>query len=182
MPGHCYIDRKELADSAANEARTLPSPNRDTSYQGILPAIKNSIKDPPCRPKYASIAEAYSKLSKTKEKQLQTKWDAVYMARLRAGHHWDLRTYLHRITVNASANTIDLTCQQCKEEDEDTAHLFRCPGTIALRQELFGTVDVPLSALTEHPVQALALARRSLRGARREKEDQVNPLNSTATH
>ena len=106
----------------------------------------------------------------------------MYMARLRAGHHWDLRSYLHRITVNATANTIDPTCQRCKEEDEDTAHLFRCPGTIALRQELFGTVDVPLSALTEHPVQALALARRSLRGARREKENQVNPLNPTATH
>ena len=77
VPGHCGIKGNELADRAANEARTYPSPNRFTSYQGIVPAIKKSIQDPPCRPKYASIAEAYSKYSKTKEKQLLSKWDAV---------------------------------------------------------------------------------------------------------
>ena len=167
VPGHCGIEGNELADRAANEARTYPSPNRFTSYQGIVPAIKKSIQDPPCRPKYATIAEAYSKYSKTKEKQLLSEWDAVYMTRLRAGHHWDLHSYLHRITVNAPATTIDPTCQRCKEEVEDTPNLFQCPGTMALRQELFGSVEVPLSALTDHPQQSLALARRALRGAGR---------------
>ena len=105
------------------------------------------------------------------------------MARLRAGHHWDLRTYMHRVTVNSTASTVEPTCPRCKEADEDTQHLFRCPGTSALRQELFGMVDVPLSALTNHPVQALALARRSLRGAgRQQKEGNPAPPQVNATH
>ena len=179
VPGHCGINGNEMADQAANEARLQPTSNRDTSYKGIIPAIKQSIKDPPCRPKYNYVAEAYSKYSKSKEKQLSSKWDAVYLARLRSGHHWDLRTYLHRVTVNSVASTIEPTCPRCREEAEDTPHLFRCPGTIALRQEIFGTVEVPLSALTDHPVQALTLARRSLRGAGNKKDA---PSNLPATH
>ena len=163
-----------MADQAANEARLQPTPNRDTSYKGIIPAIKQSIKDPPCRPQYKYIAEAYSKYAKSKEKQLSSKWDAVYLARLRSGYHWDLRTYLHRVTVNSAAPTIDPTCPRCREEAEDTPHLFRCLGTIALRQEIFGTVEVPLSALTNHPVQPLTLARRSLRRAGNKKDANNN--------
>ena len=179
VPGHCGIDGNEMADKAANEARTHPTPSRSTSYKGIVPAIKQAIKDPPCRPKYSFVAEAYSKLSSTKEKQLSSKWDAVYMARLRSGHHWDLRTYMHLVTVNSSVATVEPTCPRCKEEEEDTPHLFRCPGTIALRQEIFGTVDVPLSALTDQPMQALTLARRSLRGAGKRKDA---PSNLPASH
>ena len=109
--------------------------------------------------------------SRVKEKLLSTKWDAVYMARLRSGHHWDLRTYLHRVTVNSAATTIEPACPRCNEEEDDTPHLFTCPGTLALRHELFGTVDVPLCALTDHPVQALTLARRVLRGVGSSKDD-----------
>ena len=66
VPGHCGINGNEMADQAANEARLQPTPNRDTSYKGIIPAIRQSIKDPPCRPKYNYVAEAYSKYSKSK--------------------------------------------------------------------------------------------------------------------
>ena len=120
--------------------------------------------------------------SKTKEKLLSSKWDAVYLARLRSGHHWDLHTYLHRITVDSAATTIEPTCPRCREEVEDTPHLFRCPGTMALRQELFGTVDIPLSALTNHPVQALTLARRSLRGAGNKRTKDQVPNSLPAAH
>ena len=47
VPGHCGIAGNELADRAANEARTYPTPSRHTSYKGILPAIKKAIIDPP---------------------------------------------------------------------------------------------------------------------------------------
>ena len=127
-------------------------------------------------PKAGKLRTSYKS---TKEKQLSSKWDAVYMARLRSGHHWDLRTYMHRVTVNLSAATVEPTCPRCREEEEDTPHLFRCPGTIALRQEIFGTVDVPLSALTDQPMQALTLARRSLRGAGKRKDA---PSNLPASH
>ena len=33
-----------------------------------------------------------------------------------------------------------------------------------MRQELYGTVDVNLSALTEYPMRSIALSRKSLRG------------------
>ena len=164
VPGHCGIPGNELADSAANNARTIAGPHRNNSYRGIIPVIKRAIVDPPCRPQYAFIAEAYSKLSKVKEKILTTRWDAVYLARLRSGQHWDLRTYLHRVTKDTSAPTISPTCPRCGTAEDSTPHLFVCPGTMALRFELFGTVDVHISALTDLPQQSLTLARRSLRG------------------
>ena len=43
-------------------------------------------------------------------------------------------------------------------------HLFECVGTMQLRQELYGTVEVNLSALTEYPMKSITLSRRSLRG------------------
>ena len=103
-------------------------------------------------------------MSKAKEKLISTRRDAVYLARLRSGHHWDLRTYLHRITKNSEGLVVEPTCPRCKEHDDDTGHLFNCVGTLAARQELFGTVDVSLSALTDHPQLSVTLARRTLRG------------------
>ena len=49
-------------------------------------------------------------------------------------------------------------------QDDDTPHLFECVGTMQVRQELYGTVEVDLSALTEYPMRSIALSRRSLRG------------------
>ena len=154
-----------MADTAANEARTIPGPRRSTSLAGIIPVINSLIKDPPCRPKYSYIATAYSKMSKSREQSIKSRWESVYLARLRSGHHWDLRSYLHRITKNSNGPVVDPKCPRCGMQDDDTPHLFECVGTMQVRQELYGTVDVNLSALTEYPMRSIALSRRSLRGA-----------------
>merc|ERR1712212_1245204 len=96
VPGHCGIPGNEMADVAADEARTIRGPRRNTSIKGIIPAIKMNIVDPPCRPQYAHIKEAYSKLSM--EKQITSGGGAVYLARWRTGHHGERRTDLHRST------------------------------------------------------------------------------------
>ena len=167
-----------MVDAAANEARTIRGPRRNTSIKGIIPAIKMNIVDPPCRPQYAHIKEAYSKLSMVKEKQITSRWDAVYLARLRTGHHWDLRTYLHRITKDTEGHVVEPICPRCLQADDDTPHLFNCVGTLAVRQELFGTVEVNLCALTEFPLQSLTLARRTLRGVGAGAQDTTAPADA----
>ena len=166
VPGHCGIPGNEDADQAANAARTISGPQRSTTLKGIIPLIKRHITDPPCRSDHSHIATIYGKISKNKEKQITSRWDQVELARLRSGHHWDLRSYLHRIDED-----IDATCPRCKQADDTSMHLFECAGTMAARHEIFGTVEVSPSALTEHPQRALALARRSLRGAGARPQD-----------
>ena len=162
VPGHCGIQGNEDADKAANDARTIPGPRRPTSIRGIIPVINRNVKDPPCRPEHGRIAEVYKNFSEKKEAQLENRWDQVYLARLRANHHWDLRHYLHRIDEEVSP-----LCPRCHDEDDTVSHLFECPGTMAARQQIFGTVEVPICALTSAPQKSLALARSTLRGVDR---------------
>ena len=170
VPGHCGIQGNEVADQAANAARTISGPRRSTTLNGIVPFIKRHIMEPPCRQEQSHIQTFYEKISKSEEQQIKCRWDQVELARLRSGHHWDLRSYLHRIDENISP-----TCPRCHQADDTTAHLFDCPGTMAARHSIFGTVDVPSSALTSHPQQALALARRTLRGAGSRPRPQDRP-------
>ena len=170
VPGHCGITGNEDADQAANMARTIPGPQRSTTLSGITSVIKRSIIDPPCRPDQQHIAIIYKKISKIKEKQITCKWDQTYLARLRAGHHWDLRSFLHKLD-----DTISPLCPRCHAKGDTTLHLFDCPGTMAARQQIFGTVEVPPDVLSTHPQQSITLARRALRslpvrpGDRRDK-------------
>ena len=169
VPGHCGIPANELADQAANEDRTVSGPRRPSTYKALIPIINQHVSDPPCRPRYEYIAEAYSKMSRMRERTVDCKKDAVYLAQLRSGHHRDLRSYQHRVTKDTSGTVIEPNCPRCGFSEESISHLFDCPGTLALRQELFGTVEVPISSLTLHPRQSITLARRSLRGVRKQQ-------------
>ena len=159
IPGHCGIPGNEEADCAANEARLLRNASRPVSIKGIAPVIKKSIKDRPCRPDEKHIETIYSKYSRVKENVINSRWDQVELARLRSGHHWGLRYFQHKVNP-----AIPATCPRCGHEEENVKHWLECPGTLAARFSIFGTVEVPLFALTDHPLQCLALARKTLRG------------------
>ena len=159
VPSHCGIEGNEEADEAANRACLLPGDGRPVSLRGICPLIKMNIFDPPCRAEEEHIGQIYAAYSKKKEQEITSRWDQTYLARLRAGHHWDLRSYLHRTNPDISA-----LCPRCMRKDDTVAHLMECVGTMEARHDIFGTVEVPLSALTSAPLKSLALARRSLRG------------------
>ena len=159
VPGHCGIPGNEEADQAANAARTIGGPRRPTSQRGILPHINSEIKDPPCREEEKHVALAYSAMSAAKEKTVKTREEQTELERLRSGHHLDLRYYANKLNPDIPPN-----CPRCGFESERVTHWIECPGTLASRQEIFGTVEVDLSVLTSHPQQSLALARRTLRG------------------
>ena len=160
IPGHSGISGNEEADQAANAARLLTEDERPVSYKGIVPLIKKAIPDRACRPEEAHIQEIYSAYSRAKERQITGRWDQVELARLRAGQHWKLRGFMHRCNPEIPA-----TCPRCGHPNEDIKHLFECTGldALTLRQRIFGTVEVPISALTDHPSQSLAYARSALR-------------------
>ena len=145
VPGHCGIPANELADQAANEDRTVSGPRRQSTYKAL---INQHVFVPPCHPKYEYVAEAYSKMSRTRERTVKCKKDAVYLAQLRSGHHRGLRSYRYRVTKDVSGTVIETNCPCCGFSAESISHLFDCPGTLAFRKELFGTVEVPISSLT----------------------------------
>ena len=68
VPGHCGISGNELADQAANEARTVSGPRRPSTYKALIPVINQHVSGPPYRPKYEYVAETYSKMSRTRER------------------------------------------------------------------------------------------------------------------
>ena len=160
IPGHCGIDGNEEADAAANEARVIQGERRPTSYRSISSAINQLVPDTPCRPEQQHIAQIYSNYSARKEAEIKTRWDQVYLARLRGGQHWDLRHFQHRVN-----NNVTPTCPRCGFEEETIQHWIQCPGTMAMKQRIFGDVEVDLSVLTAEPSKSIALARGTLRGA-----------------
>ena len=159
IPSHVGIEGNEKVDSAANKAREIEGEWRPITYKGLFPMIKRLIKDQPCREKYSYLNEVYKAFSTKKDAAITCRWDSVDLARLRSNHHWSLYWY-----QNFIKDEISPRCRRCNYEKEDTNHIFKCPGTVALRMELFGRVDLPLSTLTDEPKLSLALARRFLRG------------------
>ena len=141
--------------------RPVPSQAQDVQHHTAASRQPSSKLSPipPCREEQTHISDIYSKLSSSREAAIKSRWDQVYLARLRSGHHWDLRHYQNRVNPE-----LDPKCRRCNFPEETIQHMFQCPGTIALRQLNFGFVEVPLSALTEFPEKSLALARGFLRG------------------
>ncbi len=84
--------------------------------------------------------------------------DAVFLARLRAGHTPLLKAYANFLDPSA-----DPLCPLCKEEPQTIEHrLRRCPRLDATKQTIFGSPSPPLKVLTTDPERVLALARVTL--------------------
>ena len=81
----------------------------------------------------------------------------VYLTRLRAGHQWDLRSFLNKMD-----DSISPLYPRYNSQNDITLHLFECPGIMAARLQIVGNVDVPPCALSTHPHQSITLAQRSL--------------------
>ena len=81
------------------------------------------------------------------------------LAKLGSGHYLGLRAYRHRI----QGGDQDPTCNLCDEGlAQDLEHWVQCPALASLRRNLIGENYTGLDLLTKYPLEALALARRSL--------------------
>ena len=161
LPGHCNIPGNEAADKAAKEATKIEGPHQPTSMKCARTSIKSHIKDrDPERP---WLKEVYSKFSKTREKSVKSRRDQVDLARIRCGKHLAFAAYDHQLH-----DEVDPKCPKCDHDQHNLEHWFLdCPGTRQARQEIFGEeADDGLSLLTRRPEQSIALARRTLLGAR----------------
>ena len=113
------------------------------------------VKDPPI--KYERTAEVYSTYSSPRECQIRSRSDQTLLAKLRTGKYKGLHAY--KSLLDGS----DPTCPLCNQEPQDLQHwLQRCQATEKMRFNLFGMDSGGLDCLTKHPVQAVALARRTL--------------------
>ena len=73
-------------------------------------------------------------------------------------YHPALRGYLHRLDPD-----VDPTCPKCRLADQTLEHwLLDCPGTSAMKLELFGTHVGDLGWLSSHPLKTVALDKMTL--------------------
>ena len=78
--------------------------------------------------------------------------------------------------------TTDPTCPLCRESPQTVEHwIVECAGTIAARQDVFGTTNAGLNILTSDPKGAVELARRPYRAslAPTIEEDSISDLSFT---
>ena len=160
IPGHCDIPGNELADAAAKSASELDEERPPISVNAAWTTIKKNIRDPP--PTHARIVATYTGHSSSRDaSEIDNRSDQVLLARLRSGHHPAFRAYLHRMDPD-----VDPTCPICQNADHTLEHwLLDCPGTSAVKREMFGTHEGSLTWLSSHPSKSVALAKSTLLGS-----------------
>ena len=157
IPGHMGIPGNELADRVANGACNLTDKSKPITLKSAISTIKRSFKDPP--PPNARTAATYANLSTLRdEKALLSRKDATMIARLRSGHSLKLAAY--RNVINPAE---DPTCPKCNQAPETLEHwLLECSGTLAAREDIFGTTDVGPAIISQDPHGTTMLAKRCL--------------------
>ena len=158
LPGHSDVEGNELADQAAKRATNGDDEPRPVTIRAIRAEICNLVPEHP--PTHSRTIDVYSKWRMSAEKEVVTRADQVYLARLRSGHHPDLMATKMRLKITETAE-----CPRCGYEEENVVHWLSCPGTMAARMEIFGKTELELSVLTEFPKESIALARKTIRGA-----------------
>ena len=154
ISGHKVIPGNELADRIANGACNLTDESKPITLKSAISTIKRSFKDPP---QDAQTAATYANMSTSRDEEaILSRKDATMIARLRSGDSLKLAAYRH--LMNPAE---DPTCRKCHEAPETLEHwLLECPGTLAARQEIFGTTDVGLVILSQDPHGITMLAKR----------------------
>ena len=161
VPGHCGLAGNELADQAANHARSADGPRTGISYGAAKSYWRRMIRDPP--PSHHRTRMVYGDgpprpCNNPNAGPPLTKREAVILARLRSGHSFILAAYRHQIGKSPSP-----TCPKCEEEEESLEHWFqRCPATLHKRVLCFG-LGVPPLSLLRTDVSAVTSYLRSLK-------------------
>ncbi len=158
IPCHLGIAGNEEEDACAKQAAAITDgAPRPVSYAAASAIIRRTPTDPsPC---HCRTKEVYTKTFSwpTNCRAVSSRRDAVFRARLRAGHTPLLKAYANQLD-----KIVDPKCPSCGEEPQTVEHwLQRCPNVVALRQKLFGEPSPPLSVLTTNPGSVLALARKT---------------------
>jgi len=140
-------------------ASSTDMPPQPVSLSSALRCMDRIILDPPIE--HERTAAVYEKINLLP----RSEWGGVSERCCFAGSssEWSLQQvqsvgYQHLIDP-----TVDPVCPRCGEKPHTVEHwLTEWPGTEATRQEIFGSVSVPFSILTEQPGKAVLMSRRTL--------------------
>ena len=150
-----------MADVTAKQAERLEGigTGRATSFSSACAVIRSNVKDPiPMDPADIRICEIYKKVDHKKEQMMiNNREEQVHLARIRSGHHPDLMYWQNKIDPDVSDK-----CPRCKEGPDTIEHWLRgCPALSAMRQKLFGTVELDDNVLATRPKEILVLAKKT---------------------
>ena len=161
VPGHQNIPGNDMADEAAKEAaehaELAPAPIWFHSVRARIKSERRSYGS-----SHPRSLKVYSAYSHQKEMLISSRNEQSLLAKIRSGHTILFAAYRNRVNDKE-----DPSCPLCNDAPQDLEHwMTACAGTLQARRELFGPDDFDkLESLTKFPLEAIALARRTLPGA-----------------